>query len=134
MAGGTIELQRAVMDALEEYADEAVDVLQEEAEKAAKNAAQKLKAKKTFAAHPKKNAGAYARSWTSRVEKERLGVFAVTHNSKHYRLTHLLEHGHATRNGTGRVYDDTPAYPHIAQVNDEAQEEFLENVIRRLEG
>lgn len=49
----------------------------------------------------------------------------MTYNAKHYRLTHLLEFGHAKQNG-GR----TRAFPHIAEVNDWAQEE----VEKRMEG
>jgi hypothetical protein len=30
-----------------------------------------------------------------------------------------LEHGHVTRNGTNRSYDDTPAHVHIAPVEEE---------------
>ena len=52
-------------------------------------------------------------------------VFA---NPPHYRLTHLLEHGHATRNG-GR----TRAFPHWAEAEQTAIREFESTFRRELE-
>ena len=42
------------------------------------------------------------------------------YNEKYYRLTHLLEYGHATRNG-GR----TKSQPHIIWVEEEASESLI---------
>lgn len=111
---------------LGEYGDEAVDVLQEEAEKAAKNAVKKLKS-----TSPKKS-GKYAKGWRSQVERTPSGAKVTVYNGKKPQIAHLLEHGHATRNGTGRTYQDTPAHVHIAPVNDETQEEFIRAVESRL--
>lgn len=61
----------------------------------------------------------YSKGWTKTVEKHKIsGNFSATiYNKKYYRLTHLLEKGHAKRNG-GR----TTAYPHIAPVQNEMDE------------
>jgi len=129
-----INLQKEIKKFLDDFGDEATEIMQEEASKAIKTAVKRLRTKKSFAARPKRNAGAYARSWTQKTENSRVGASAVAFNSKHYRLTHLLENGHVSRNGTGRTYGSVPAYPHIAEINDEAQKEFTENVERRLKG
>lgn len=47
----------------------------------------------------------------------------IVHNKEHYRLTHLLEKGHAKRSG-GR----TRAIPHIAPAEEAAKEKFIQDV------
>ena len=68
-----------------------------------------------------KNTGAYAEGWTQNKTPwlKGAGYGRVAYNKKHYRLTHLLEYGHATRNG-GR----TKAEPHIAPAEQKAIENF----------
>lgn len=60
------------------------------------------------AASPKRT-GAYSKSWEVKPKREGGMKKYVVHNKDHYRLTHLLENGHAKRKG-GRV----AAIPHIA--------------------
>lgn len=62
--------------------------------------------------------GAYSRSWTSTLETSRFGSTAVIH-SKKPGMPHLLEKGHAKRNG-GRV----SGREHIAPVEEALVEEF----------
>ena len=47
----------------------------------------------------------------------------VVHNEKKYRLTHLLENGHALKNG-GR----TRPFPHIAPVAEAAERDLLDQI------
>lgn len=67
----------------------------------------------------------YNRGWTIRkdVKKRRVGILAVVWNKDHYRLTHLLENGHAKVNG-GR----TRAFKHIAPVEERAEKELIANI------
>ena len=48
---------------------------------------------------------------------------ATIHNATEYRLTHLLEKGHALKNG-GRAR----AFPHIAPVAENCEEELVKNI------
>lgn len=66
--------------------------------------------------------GAYRRNWTYLIEKNGGNITVTVHvKGKHYRLTHLLENGHLTRNGVTR----TKAIPHIGIANDHAQQKVL---------
>ena len=127
-----INLAPAIKEILDEYGDTVYDVLGDCIDTVAEEAVQKLQAENKFApgGHP---SGAYAKSWTSeKLRAGRLGVKTVVHNEEHYRLTHLLEKGHVTRNGTGRTYRPTPAYPHIAPVNDWVVAELPRKVKEKL--
>lgn len=67
----------------------------------------------------KRGGGAYAKSWAVKKDKKLTGKFkystVVYSKSPHYRLTHLLEFGHASRNG-GRV----KAQVHISPAEESA--------------
>ena len=63
--------------------------------------------------------GAYRRNWTYRVDKERGRINVTVHvKGQNYRLTHLLEYGHASRGG-GRA----KAIPHISIINEKAEKQ-----------
>lgn len=125
-----MNFQEVVNDLLQDYYREGVvEVMTEVIPEVAKEAAKKLQQ-----TSPKGVTGKYAKGWTSSVEKGRLRVGATVYGkSGTYQLAHLLEHGHATRNGTGRVYEDTPAHPHIADVEKWAVNEAYERIYHRLE-
>lgn len=56
----------------------------------------------------------------------------IAYNKQHYRLTHLLEFGHAKRDGSRNP--GTKAIPHIRKTEDKYKEKFiqeLETKIRR---
>lgn len=66
----------------------------------------------------------YNNSWQAARLTKRKNVYSqVIHNVKHYRLAHLLENGHALHQG-GRAR----AFPHIAPIAEEAEEELLNNI------
>lgn len=67
--------------------------------------------------------GFYMKKWSAK-SKKRGYVIA----NKQYQLTHLLEHGHVTRNG-GR----SRAFPHWAQANRKSQDLVIA-IRKRLEG
>lgn len=69
--------------------------------------------------------GSYRTGWTVKKVKDKY----VVHNKTNYQLTHLLEFGHAKING-GRV----AARPHIANVEQDMIEEFLNGVKEIVQG
>lgn len=113
-----------VQKCLDEYGDACTEALTEIVPKVAKDAAKRLKQNS-----PKKS-GKYAKGWTTTVEKGRAWVAATVHGkSGTYQLAHLLEHGHATRNG-GRVGGRT----HIKPVESWAVDEVGDRLTEKLEG
>lgn len=72
---------------------------------------------------------AYSKSWDTQPIVYSTGTHASVYNKKHYRLTHLLEYGHATRNGT-----HTRAFSHIKPVEDYIAKEFEQKLTTTLGG
>lgn len=115
-----IDLSAEIEKLLEEEYDRVSEILEESSEKVAEEAVKELKSNS-----PKKS-GKYRLSWANKKSKNwGIGVNNTIHNKKHYRLTHLLEFGHAKVNG-GRV----EARPHIEAVEQRAMKKF-EDAIRR---
>lgn len=105
---------------LEEYADDVRSNLDEITKEVGKKGAKAVKAQAQTAVDGKK----YAGGWTSKVEVMRLGASATIYNKSQPGLAHLLEHGHVSRNGTGRTFDPVPGREHIAPVEKQLVEEF----------
>ena len=98
------QLADAVMEGLEEYKNLAGTQVKSAVRKAANTVRDEIK---TTA--PRKT-GRYASSWTATKTKESSsGLTMTVHSPSRYMLAHLLEFGHALRNG-GRAR----AFPHIA--------------------
>lgn len=111
------DLQVKIMALLEEYAEQADEAINEVIPKVAKDAAKQLRN-----TSPKQD-GSYAKGWMAKVEKTRLGVSGIVYNKDYPGLVHLLEFGHAKRNG-GR----TRAFPHVAPVNEWAEKEVVQRI------
>lgn len=113
-----IDFATEIKRLLDEYGDEVMDVLEEEAQKVAKRAAKKLQETSP------KQSGTYAKGWTSKYDKT--AKTAIVYNAKKPGVAHLLEHGFQGRSGVH------PAIVHIAPVEEAANDEFVEAVERRL--
>lgn len=91
------ELQGQISNVFEDVADEALSEIKNQSQNAG------FKDKR------------YSKGWAKTLKRNKLtGSYQITiYNKKYYRLTHLLEKGHAKVNG-GR----TRAFPHIAPTQD----------------
>lgn len=107
---------------LKEYGDEVNEALTESIESEAPKIVKDLK-KTSPVQKPAKRKKTYAKQWKKKIEKNRLGSVSLTVYNEDYRLVHLLEKGHALRQG-GR----TEAHPHVAP----AQEKAEENIVKEL--
>ena len=107
---------------LDKYGDDMKDVTGRLVKRAGKEARDKLQQ-----ISPKKS-GVYAKSWaTAEFESSVLGAWVTVYNKKPG-LVHLLEHGHALRNG-GR----TRAFPHVKPVEEEVKQELEKNLRQAIE-
>ncbi len=116
-----LNLSQQMKEILEDYTDDVMHEVENILVESGAEAASELQA-----ASPKRKTrggGKYAKSWTSEQTSGRTYTTVNVHNKKYYRLTHLLENGHAKRGG-GRV----EAIPHIGTINDETQEKAIEKI------
>lgn len=118
------QLAAEVMKGLTEYADLATEDMKKAVRKSAKTVQSEIKA------NAPKNTGKYAASWTVKTEKETSNSLdLIVHSKNRYQLAHLLEHGHAKRNG-GRI----AAQPHIAPAEQSGIKELENEIAKALGG
>ena len=115
-------LADAIMETLEDYADLAA----EDVKQAVREAGETVK--KEISAHAPRNTGDYAKSWAVKKSKETSNSITMTVYSRNrYYLAHLLEFGHAKRNG-GRVSGKS----HIAPAEEKGIQQLEEEIERSL--
>lgn len=126
-----IDLENVLKEILTKYGDDVYEVLSKAVEDVSNEAAKKLQA-----GGPYGGTGAYKKDWTADdIPKGVLSKSRVVHNLDHYRLTHLLEKGHVSRNGTHRTFGTVKAYPHIKDVENWVIQELprkVEEGIKRI--
>ena len=115
------DLSKEIMKGLNEYRDMASDTIKT----AVKHAGSSTK--KEIEKTAPKDRGKYAKSWKVKKTKETANSLEVIVHSSLYQLPHLLEFGHAKRNG-GR----TRAYPHIEKAKDMAIKKMEEEILKGL--
>lgn len=124
------EITKVVNDYLTNYREDIQEDVEEATNKVTKEAVKELKAdsKEKFGNSGRDNP--YYSGWTTKLQKKgKLKYHKVIWNKTNYQLTHLLEFGHAKRNG-GR----TEAKPHIKPIEQTYNQEFVdlvESKIRR---
>ena len=115
---------KTILDELENYKNVTVEKVESAVKKTTKDAVQELKNASPSGAGKYGSWSEYSSGWKSK-KLEKKGYHTVIYNSKKPGLTHLLERGHATRNG-GR----TRAFPHIKPVEENTVRQF-EDLIRK---
>lgn len=119
------------MTSIDDMADEIMKGLMEYSELA--DSAMKIAVRKTatsvkkeISANAPVKSGRYKKSWTAKKTKENSHILEMTvHSKDRYQLAHLLEKGHAKRNG-GRV----AGKPHIAPAEENGVD-MLESLIKK---
>lgn len=112
------ELAAAINEALAEYSDVIDDVVEAATKKIAKEGAKKAQQEASEAGFG--GSGEYIANWTYRTKAAKRKPAGTIYNKPPtYRLTHLLEYGHATVNG-GR----TRAFPHIKKAEEWAKTNY----------
>ena len=118
------DMADVIMQGLTEYAELATEDMKE----AVKHASTIVR--KEIKANAPEDTGKYAKSWTTQKVKETSRTLTmVVHSKNRYQLTHLLEYGHAKRNG-GRVEGKA----HIAQAEQEGIKQLQEEIEKELRG
>lgn len=132
---GLDSLESEIMKILNDYTDEICEEIKDKAEELAEKAKKEL-----IATSPRSKGGGtmgknddrpyhYADKWkVDKVEGTKYFSFTIKQGSPKYRLTHLLEYGHLTADGTR-----AKAIPHIAPVQEKLNREFeqaVEDIIK----
>lgn len=113
---------------LSDYETELTRVADDEIKKTARAAAKDLRASSALF---KTNSKGYAKGWTVKNNESIYSSSYIVHNKKHYRLTHLLENGHAMvvhGKHAGRVR----AIKHIEPIAKKHIKELHERLEKRL--
>ena len=112
------ELANAINEALQEYATLAADDMKKCINEAGKMVRKEIKS------HAPKGTGKYGKSWrVKKVKENAQHLELVVYSPSRYYLAHLLENGHAKRNG-GRV----SARPHIAPAEEIGEDKLIKDL------
>jgi hypothetical protein len=118
------QLEDAIRKVLEEYASLASDEMKDAVKKTAKDVRTDIRDSAPV------RTGKYKKSWSvKKVNETSNSINLVVHSRNRYQIAHLLENGHAKRNG-GRV----AARPHIAPAEQHGNEELEKLIKEKLKG
>ena len=119
------ELSKEIIKYLNEYEEDIEELTKDLSFKIGKEAKSEISS-----ISPVGKTGIYHTSWTVRAYKEPKRYYVKVHNTKKYQLSHLLEFGHVTRDGTSR----SKKIPHVRPTEHKYMDKFvveIEKEIRR---
>ena len=118
------DMADVIMQGLTEFAELATDDMKEAVKHASTTVRKEIKA------NAPEDTGKYAKSWTAKKGRETSQTLTmVVHSKNRYQLAHLLEHGHALRNG-GRYEGEV----HIAPAEQKGIEQLKDEIEQALKG
>ena len=117
------DLQAQVEALLNQYGKQCSEVVNEAVHEVSKEALKKLKKESP------KRTGRYKKGWKVKKNDDKFSANDILYGKEAstYAIAHLLEHGHATRNG-GR----TAPIPHVKNVEEWAQKSLVDTVEKKL--
>ena len=118
----------AVTSILKDFSNDVLEQTNEAVKDVATEARDELKVEGDF----QNRSGKYRKGWKVTFNELRYGLEATVHD-KVYPLTHLLESGHAKWLWGKDTGQSVQAFPHIEDVNNEAQKKLEEEIKRRLQ-
>jgi len=117
---------KSMADIIKTYTKDVEEGLVKSKQKAARAGAKELRESPKTPVRPYgKRKGQYKKGWTS----TKRGTAYVIRNKTDYQLTHLLEKGHALRQG-GRA----KAYVHIKPVEEKVIKQYEDGVVKIIQG
>lgn len=111
------QLQAVINSYLNDYTEETEEAMKTASKEVAKDVVMELRKGGDYNTH--EVGKAFNRGWRSKEQDGRLKITTTVYNAKYPNLAHLLEFGHAKRNG-GR----TRAFNFIAPVADSVEKKF----------
>lgn len=123
------DLEKALADIIDEYADDVISASQDAVETVAQAGVTRLEQEVRRAGI---GGNKYVKSFKVKKERGRLGGTAIISSSQ-YQLTHLLEYGHAKVVYGHRITGKTRAFPHWQQAEQYAND-LLEDTIKKAVG
>lgn len=116
-------LQAQVEELLDQYGKQCSEVVNEAVHEVSKEALKKLKKESP------KRTGLYKKGWKVKKNDDKFAANDILYGKEAstYAIAHLLEHGHATRNG-GR----TAPIPHVKNVEEWAHKALIDTVEKKL--
>lgn len=125
-------MSNEIMSILDEFKDVTIETVEKAVKETAKETVKELK----FTS-PQGATGDYAKSWKYKRDTEAKGInrynLIVCSEKPEYRLTHLLEYGHAIKSG-GRTVGKAEAFSHIKDAEKNAENRLMNKILSGLGG